>query len=144
VNDGLLGPLEGLDGAPDEVLSAGRQDLEPNIVGYGSRGLDQAPGEVEVGLRCRGEGHLNLLVAKIAQQAEVLPLLVSVHGVNQALVAVPKVCRQPSRGLVDGLAGPLAVGEVERGELLVLLGGVLEHRHLGGWCGDGRIRETSR
>ncbi len=78
MDNGLLGPLEGLDGAPDEVLSAGRQDLEPNIVGYGSRGLDQAPGEVEVGLRCRGEGHLDLLVAEIAQQAEVLPLLVSV------------------------------------------------------------------
>lgn len=48
------------------------------------------------------------------------------HRVNQTLVAISEVCGQPSRGLVEGLGRPLSVGEVQRLELLVLLGGVFE------------------
>ena len=48
------------------------------------------------------------------------------HGVNQALVAIPQIGCEPSRGLVDGLIGPCAVGKVYRRKLPVLFGGVLK------------------
>lgn len=43
------------------------------------------------------------------------------HGVGQTLVAITKVGRQPARGLVKGLRGPLPVWDVQRLELPVFL-----------------------
>lgn len=48
------------------------------------------------------------------------------HRVHQALVAVAEIGRQPSRGLVNGLGGPLAIRQVQGIELAVFLGRVLE------------------
>lgn len=48
------------------------------------------------------------------------------HGIDQALVAVTEIGGEPSWGLVDGLRGPLPIGKVQRFELAILLGGVLE------------------
>lgn len=49
----LLGAPKGFDRSSDEVLAARGEDLEVDIVGACTRGLDQAAGEIEVGLRCR-------------------------------------------------------------------------------------------
>lgn len=78
MNKTLLGAAQGLDGTADEVLAAGRQDLQPNVVGDGAGGFDQAAGEVKVGLRCRGERDFNLLVAHVHEHLEVSPLLLSI------------------------------------------------------------------
>jgi G:T-mismatch repair DNA endonuclease (very short patch repair protein) len=135
VDDRLLGPLHRLNCAFDEILSTGRKDLEPDIIGNGIGGLDQTSRKVKVGLRRRRKRHLNLLVAQLAQHLEVLPFLLASHWVNQALVAIAKVCGEPSRCFVNGLVGPLSVRKVQRLELLVFLGGILEHRHCGKECG---------
>lgn len=87
VDDGLLGALEGLDRSADEVLAAGGQDLQVDIVWYGAGGLDQTSGEVEVGLGGRGEGDFDLFVAEVAEHLEVGPFLVAilVRGEGQSL-----------------------------------------------------------
>lgn len=48
--DGFLCASEGLDCAADEILPAGGEDLEVDIVGNGAGGFDQAASKVEVGL----------------------------------------------------------------------------------------------
>lgn len=55
-----------------------------------------------------------------------LPEACSYHGIHQALVPISQVGGQPPRGLVDGLVGPLAVGEVNGFELFVFLRGIFE------------------
>jgi hypothetical protein len=52
--------------------------------------------------------------------------LLAVHRVYQGLVAITQVGRQPTRRLLDGLAGPLAIWDVERLEGLVFCGGIRE------------------
>jgi hypothetical protein len=108
MQDGLLCALERVDGAADELFPARRQDLQPDIVGYYAGGLNEALCEVEVGLRGRGEGHFDLLVAESCEHLEVHPLLLAVlhalarsrlemanrahHRINQRLVAVSQIC----------------------------------------------------
>ena len=48
------------------------------------------------------------------------------HWIDEGLVAVPQVCRQPSWGLLDSFGGPLAVGNVQRFEGSVFGRGVFE------------------
>lgn len=141
VDDGVLSPLDRLDGTLDEIRTARGEDLDRNVVGDRSGGLDEASREVEVGFRGRREGNFDLLEANLAQHLEEAPLLVSVllfvsvsavppgspaEGLTHhwrwiALVSIAKTGFKPPRGLCDFFRGPLAVGEVEGGEALVLL-----------------------
>lgn len=57
---------------------------------------------------------------------EVRPLLVAVHGVDKGLVAIAEISGQPAGRLLEGLVGPLAVGEVDGLEGLVFGRGVRE------------------
>jgi hypothetical protein len=126
VENGLLGALERVDGAADELLAAWGEDLEGDVVGHDTGGGDETTSEFKVRVRGRGERDLDLLVAQLDEHLEVSPFLLAVHGVYQALVAVAEIGRQPSRSLVDGLGGPLAVGQVKRLELGVFLPWFLE------------------
>lgn len=78
MDNGLLHALQGLNGAPDEVLAARREDLDPHVVGDCAGSLNQSPGEVEVGLRCGRERDLNFLVADANKHLEHAPFLVAV------------------------------------------------------------------
>ena len=62
VDDCLVGALDGLEGALDEVLARLGQHLDDDIVGN-EVVLDQQAHEVEVSLRGRREPDLDLLVA---------------------------------------------------------------------------------
>ena len=130
MQDGLLGALQALHRPLDQVLAAGRQDLQPDVVGDHARGVDELLCEVEVGVsRCR-EGDFDLFVAELGEHFEVGPLLVAVHGVDEGLVAIAEISGQPAGRLLDGFVGPLAVGEVDGLEGLVFGGGIREP------CGD--------
>lgn len=48
------------------------------------------------------------------------------HGVDQALVSIAQIGREPARRLVNGLGRPLSVWKVERLKPLVLGRGVFE------------------
>ena len=52
------------------------------------------------------------------------------HGIDQTLVSVSQIGRQPARRLLDGLGRPLSVGELDRREGLVFDGGVFEPAEL--------------
>lgn len=78
VKDGLLGTLERLDCPADEVLTAWREHLQPDVIGDHARGLDEAAGEVKVRLRGGGERNLNLLVTNIDKHLEEAEFLVTI------------------------------------------------------------------
>lgn len=156
VNNGLFRAAEGLDGAADQILAARGENLQPDIIGHCAGCLDEAAGKVKVDLRSRGEGNLNLLVSDVDEHFEVAPFLVAIlkekrrrketesisdsspaevlvclpagiyHGVDQALVSIAQIGREPARRLVNGLGRPLPVWKVERLKPLVLGRGVFE------------------
>jgi len=87
VQNRLLCAPEGLDCAPDDILTAGGQDLKPNIVGNDTGGLDQATGEVEICLRGGGERNLDFLVTDLDELLKETEFLLSIL---HQLVSVPK------------------------------------------------------
>ncbi len=132
VDDGLLGTVDRLVGALDEVLARLGQHLDRDVVG--DRALvDQAADEVEVRLRGAREPDLDLLVAHADQQVEHRALALGVHRVDECLVAVTQVDGTPARGLLDALRRPGAVRQLDR-DLLVERD-VLVDRHPGGALG---------
>ena len=139
VHDGLSCPGDRLVRALDEVLARLRQYLDRHVVGDRPV-VDQLTHEVEIGLGCRGEAHLDLLVAHAHQQVEHDALALGAHRVDEGLVAVAQVDRAPARRLRDAGVGPRAVGQVHA-DLLVVRA-VLVYRHAGGLLGvvhDGRF-----
>ncbi len=48
------------------------------------------------------------------------------HRIDQTLVAIAQIGREPSRRLVEGFIGPLSVFELKSWKLFVFLRGVLE------------------
>ena len=60
-----------------------------------------------------------------------LTCLNAYHWINQTLVAVSEVGRQPARRLVDGFGRPLPVWQMQRLEVTILLRGICKHWHLG-------------
>ncbi|MCY1423803.1 hypothetical protein D9M71_395280 [compost metagenome] len=128
VDDGLLRPFQRLEGAGDQVLAGLGQHLDGGVV-RDVAALDQFAHEVEVGLRGRREAHLDFLDADRHQSLEHAQLLVGIHRLDQRLVAVAQVGAQPDRRLVDHLARPGTVGDVDLREGTVFLRRVLQHGH---------------
>lgn len=145
----LLCAPERLDCAADDILTAGGQDLKPNIVGNNTGGLDQATGEVEICLRGGGERNLDFLVTNLDELLEETELLLSIlnrrvsapkktqrnnaiyHWIRQTLVAVSQIGGQPPGSLLDNLIGPLTILEFDGLEALVLFRGILEPMDIG-------------
>ena len=75
---GLLGPLERIDSSANQVFPTWGEDLEPDIVRCCTWSLDKSACEIEVGLGCRWERNLNLLVAELHKHLEVLPFLFAI------------------------------------------------------------------
>ena len=48
------------------------------------------------------------------------------HGVDQALVAIAQIGREPSWWLIEGFARPLSIREIKRREAFVFNGGIFE------------------
>src|SRR5450755_3528879 len=122
VHGGLPGAGQRLDGALDQLLTGLGQHRDADVVRYRA-GLDQAADEVELGLAGGREADLDLLVPHPYQQVEHGALAGRVHRVDQGLVAVPQVGRQPPRRRGDRARGPLPVGQVDRAERLVAVTG---------------------
>jgi hypothetical protein len=122
MDDRLLGPLERVEGALDQVVAGLGQDLDRHVVGDQVL-VDQEPQEVVVGLGGRGEPHLDLFESQAHQELEHGPLLGRVHGLDQRLVAVAQVDAAPDRRLGDGSVGPLPVRNGNRRIGPVLLDG---------------------
>ena len=119
----------GFHGAADEVLAGLAQDLDGHVVGDLAV-LDELADEVEIGLGGGREGDLDLLEADRHELAEHLQLAGGVHGFEEGLVAVAEIGAHPDGRMGDLAAGPLAVGEGDRGKGGVLGVRVLQHDDL--------------
>jgi hypothetical protein len=79
------------------------------------------------GERCGWKADLDLLEADAHQLMKELHLALAVHGLEQRLVAVAQIGREPDGGAGNGAAGPLAVRQIDGGDALVLGSGFGDH-----------------
>ena len=128
VDDRLLGTREAFEAGADEVFARLREYLHEHVIGDLAL-IDEAADEIVLGGARAGEADLDFLDADLEQQVEEAGLLVRVHRIDQRLVAIAHVGRQPARGLVDHAAGPLAIGQVDLRERAILDRRVLQHGH---------------
>jgi hypothetical protein len=119
-------PAQRLEGARDQIVSRGGQHLDAHVVGDQAL-LDQRAHEVEIGLRRRGERHLDFLETDRHQSVEHAALARAIHRLDQRLVAVAQVGAAPERRARDGLVRPGSIGERYRGCRAVLLLGMGNH-----------------
>ena len=118
VHGGLPRADQRLHGALDQLLAGLGQHRDADVVGD-RPALDQAADELEVGLARGREPDLDLLVAHADQEVEHGLLARGVHRVDQGLVAVAQVGRQPAWRRGDRTCGPLPVGQVDGRERAV-------------------------
>ncbi len=112
MDDGVLGTFQRLEGAGDQFRAALHQHLQRYVIRHIS--LFHAPaGKVEIRLRGGWKTDFDFLETHVQQQLEHARLAIMTHRIDQRLIAVTQVHRTPDRGLVDGLAGPCAVGNVD-------------------------------
>ena len=109
VHDRARDALQAVERAVDQVLARLRQHDDRDVVGDQPL-VDEHAHEVEVGLRGRREADLDLLEADGAEQREHAPLALDVHGVDERLVAVAQVDRDPARRLVMRWSGQVRSG----------------------------------
>ncbi|MCY1529305.1 hypothetical protein D9M68_644400 [compost metagenome] len=126
VDDGARCTLQGFEGAFDEVVARLREHLDRHVVGNAVF-FDELAHEVEFDLRRRGKADFDFLEADGHEGFEHAHLARDVHGLDQGLVAIAQVRRQPDRGLGQHGIGPGAVLETDRGECAVFGLRLLEH-----------------
>ena len=114
MNDGAFGPLEGFEGAGDEIFPGLHQHLYGDIL-RDEIALDEFPHEVKIGLGSGGEADLDVLEADMGHQGPHLQLLGHRHGLDQRLVAVPQVHGAPERRPRHHPVGPLTVRQSDDG-----------------------------
>src|SRR3546814_15757305 len=95
VDDRTRHALERCERSLDQIPSGLGQALDLHVVGDAGV-LDQMADEVEFGLRGRGKADLDLLETDLEQHFEEALLLFAVHGVDERLVAVAQIGRQPA------------------------------------------------
>jgi hypothetical protein len=130
VDDRLAGAFQAFERGLDQILARLGQHLDDDVVGDAAV-ADQALDEVELGGACSGEADFDLLEADFHQQVKEARLLFGAHRIDQRLVAVAQVGREPARRLRDRARGPLAVGQVDGLERSVLDRGIFQHGHDG-------------
>src|SRR3546814_10425012 len=91
----------------DQVGASLRQHLRRDVVGDAAR-ADEVLDIIEVGGARGGEADLDLLEPAFDEQVEEARLLFGIHRVDQRLVAVAQVGREPDGGPGGGAGGPLA------------------------------------
>ena len=94
-------------------------------------GIDEVTHDVEVGLRSGGKANFDFLEADGDQLLEQPQLALAVHGLEQRLIAVAQIGRQPHGRLHQCTARPLAVGQVHNGKCAVFGRRISQHRDLG-------------
>ncbi len=138
MHHGARGAAHGFDGALYQVRASLRQHHDGHVV-RDAVFLDQHPHEIEIGLRGRGERHLDLLEPDLEQLLEEAELALRVHRLDQGLVAIAQIRAHPDRRARDALGGPGSVGDIYGGGRAVFGGGVAQHHD-----GSPSSREDAR
>ena len=126
MNDRLFRALQALEAGLDQVLARLGEHLDDHVVGDPVL-PDQARDEIELGGTRARKADFDLLHAHLAEQLEEAGLLLGIHRVDQRLVAVAHVGRQPAGRLGDGAARPLAAGQVYLGERTIFDTRIAQH-----------------
>ncbi len=113
VDDRARGATQALERAFDELAAALCKHLDGDVV-RDQISLDEETDEVVVGLRRGWETDLYLLEADLEQDVPEAPLALWIHGVDERLIAVPKVDAAPQRRPVDALVRPGTVPQLQR------------------------------
>ena len=108
VDDDVLRPADGLEGAADEVFPGLDQHLDGDAL-WDEVPLDEGAQNLKLRLRGGGEAHLDLPKANGGEHAEKRHLLLQVHGGDKGLVAVAQIHAAPHRRLGEGPPRPGAV-----------------------------------
>ena len=90
MDSGAMGAAQRFKGSQDKIFSRLGQHLDGDIF-WNAPFLNQLADEVEVGLRCRGEGDFNPFKSALQQQIPELQLTCAVHRFGQRLVAIAQV-----------------------------------------------------
>ena len=85
------------------------EDLDRDTVGDAVL-VDEAPDEVELDLRSRGETDLDFLEPDFYEHLEIFEFLLDAHGLSEGLIAVAEIDAAPHGCLGLRAAGPLAIG----------------------------------
>ena len=100
VDDGPGRPLDRLEGAADDVVTALGQHLHGDVLGDHVF-LDEGAEELVLRLAGGGEAPLDLLEADLHQHLEKFQLFLKAHGDDQGLIAVPQVHAAPCGSFLD-------------------------------------------
>ncbi len=114
MDDGPLGPLEGLEGTGNQIFARLYQHLDGDVIGD-EVAVDKLAHEVEIGLGGCREAHLDVLEADVHHQRPHLQLLRHRHRLDQRLVAVAQVHGAPERRPLQHPVGPLAIRQIDDG-----------------------------
>ena len=109
MDDGAAAPRNDSNVRRISSLARLREHLDRHVVGDQVL-LDQLAHEIEIGLRRRRKCDLDLLEADVDELAEHAQLPRRVHRLDQRLVAVAQVRRQPDRRAGDRARGPARSG----------------------------------
>ena len=112
----------------DQILARLGQHLHQHVF-RDAPAIDQPADEIVLGRPGGGEADLDLLEPDLEQEIEEAGLLLRAHRIDQRLVAVAQIGRQPARGLGDSAARPLPVGQGDLGEGTVLDRRIVQHGH---------------
>ena len=130
MDDRLLGSCKAGKAGPDQVFTALSEDLHQHVVGYAPV-ANQARDEVKLGGTGAGETDFDFLHPDFDEEVEEAPLLVRIHRIDNCLVAIAQIGRQPARRRGDGARGPLAFGKRYLREGRIFDARVAEHGHRG-------------
>jgi len=108
------------------VVARLREHLDRHVVGNAVF-FDELAHKVEFDLRRRGKADFDFLEADGHERLEHAHLARDVHRLDQRLVAIAQVRRQPDRGLGQHGVGPGAVLEADWCECAVLGLRLLQH-----------------
>ena len=129
VDGGLVRADERFGGALNEVFARLGQNRDAHIIRDHVL-FDDVADKVEVRLAGCGESDFDFLEADLHQQFEHLDFAFDRHGVDESLVSVTQIGREPARGAGQTLVRPRAVGHVKVNAVEERL--VLRERH-GAW-----------
>ncbi len=120
VEDRVAGALQRFDRAVNQLRARLTQHLDRHVW-RNAIFVDDAPDEIEVGLRSGRKAHFDFGEADFQQQVPHLQLFIDVHRIDERLVAVAQIDAAPARRLGDDAARPLPILQLDRGECAVLV-----------------------
>ena len=108
----------------DQVFAALGEDLQQDILWHAIR-LGKPADEIELCLASAWKANLNLFDTDFEEQVEEAVLLMSVHRVDDRLIAIAQIGREPAWRGRYAARGPLPVGQINLWEAFIFSGGIV-------------------